>query len=81
MDFCQGDVVKISGFRNKFVIVSKNAFIRMTNVFHVCPLMDRYPDGPIHIDPAFYWLVHIMLPFTETKVSVFTAAPARWNCG
>lgn len=49
MDFCQGDVVKISGFRNKFVIVSKNAFIRRTNVFHVCPLMERYPDGPIHI--------------------------------
>ena len=48
-DFYQGDIIKISGFKNKFVIVSKNAFIRMTKVFHVCPLMERYQDGPIHI--------------------------------
>ena len=48
-DFYQGDILKISGFRNKFVIVSKNAFIRMTNAFHVCPLLDKYPEGPIHI--------------------------------
>lgn len=48
-DFYQGDIIKISGFKNKFVIVSKNAFIRMTNVFHVCPLMERYQGGPIHI--------------------------------
>lgn len=49
MDFYQGDILKIAGFRNKFVIVSKNAFIRTTNVFHVCPILDQYSDGPLHI--------------------------------
>ena len=27
-DFAQGDVIKISGYANKFIIVSKNAFIK-----------------------------------------------------
>lgn len=48
-DFYQGDIIKITGFRNKFLIVSKNAFIRATDVFHVCPLLEKHPDGPLHI--------------------------------
>ena len=46
----QGDIIKINGFSRKlFVVVSKNAFIRATGVFHVCPLIDSADDGPLHI--------------------------------
>lgn len=48
-DFCQGDIVKISGFQCKFLIISKNAFIEKTNVIHVCPLLEHHPAGPLHI--------------------------------
>lgn len=48
-DFDQGDIIKISGFRNKFLIVSKNAFIKAANVFHVCPLLDSCPQGSLHV--------------------------------
>lgn len=49
MEFYQGDIIKIAGFKNQFMIVSKNAFIRATNAFHVCPMLADYPAGPIHI--------------------------------
>lgn len=49
IDFYQGDIIRISGFKNKFMIISKNAFIKATNVFHVCPLLEKYPEGPLHI--------------------------------
>lgn len=49
IDFYQGDIIKISGFRNKFMVISKNAFIKATNVFHVCPLLENYAEGPLHI--------------------------------
>ena len=49
MIFSQGDVIKISGYRNRFLIVSKNAFITATHVFHVCPLSAPAEAGPIHI--------------------------------
>lgn len=48
-DFSQGDIVKIKGYRNAFLIVSKNAFIRATNMFHVCPLLPNVSEGPLHI--------------------------------
>lgn len=49
-DFYQGDIIKIAGFAEKyFVITSKNAFIRATNVFHVCPLLQDISAGPVHI--------------------------------
>lgn len=48
-DFAQGDIIKISGYKNKFLVVSKNAFIRATNAFHVCPMLEGCPDGPLHI--------------------------------
>ena len=49
IDFYQGDIIKISGFKFNFIIVSKNAFIKSTNIFHVCPILENYPAGPLHI--------------------------------
>ena len=49
-EFFQGDIVKIEGLGKRlFLITSKNAFIHETSVFHVCPLLEDYPDGPLHI--------------------------------
>ena len=51
--FYQGDIIKISGFKRQlFVIVSKNAFINATGIFHVCPMISGIPAGPIHIAVA-----------------------------
>ena len=33
-EWYQGDIIKISGFKKPFMIVSNNAFIHATNVFH-----------------------------------------------
>lgn len=50
-EFYQGDIIKINGFKRQlFVIVSKNAFIRATGIFHVCPLIPGIPAGPIHLE-------------------------------
>lgn len=49
IDFYQGDVIKIHRFKEAFLIVSKNAFIKATNVFHVCPMIKNYQEGPLHI--------------------------------
>ena len=50
MELCQGDIIKINGFKKqRFLVVSKNAFIRATGMFHVCPMLDGIQDGPIHI--------------------------------
>ncbi len=49
-EFNQGDIIKINGFKKQlFVIVSKNAFIKATGIFHVCPMIPGIPAGPIHI--------------------------------
>lgn len=48
-DFYQGDLIKISGYKNLFLIVSKNGFIQHTHVFHVCPVLKNIQDGPLHI--------------------------------
>ena len=49
-DFYQGDIIRISGYKKQlFVIVSKNAFIKATGIFHVCPMIPNIPAGPIHI--------------------------------
>lgn len=37
--FSQGDLIRIHGFQNLFLIVSKNAYIAATNTFHVCPVL------------------------------------------
>ena len=31
------------------LVVSKNEFIKKTGVFHVCPLLENYAEGPLHI--------------------------------
>lgn len=50
IQFNQGDIIKISGFKKQlFVVVSKNAFIRATGIFHVCPLILGVSEGPVHI--------------------------------
>lgn len=48
-DYTQGDIIKMTGFRQNFVIVSNNTFIKSTGVFHVCPFLPGYPEGPVHI--------------------------------
>ena len=48
--FSQGDIIKINGLGNKlFLVISKNAFIKATNIFHVCPMLNDVPEGPLHI--------------------------------
>ena len=47
-EFFQGDIIKISGYKNPFMIVSNNTFIRSTGMFHVCPLLN-VGEGPLHI--------------------------------
>lgn len=48
--FCQGDLIRIAGFKKQlFIIVSKNAFIKATGMFHVCPVIAGVPAGPVHI--------------------------------
>ncbi len=48
-DFSQGDIIRIVGFRNSFLVVSKNAFIQAARMFHVCPLLSYTSEGPLHI--------------------------------
>ena len=45
----QGDIIKITGFKNQFLVISKNTFIKSTNMFHVCPVLTGVDDGPVHI--------------------------------
>ncbi len=47
--FSQGDILKIEGYRFRFLVVSKNAYIRATHTFHVCPMLDSLQEGPLHI--------------------------------
>ena len=48
-EISQGDIVKLSGFKNLFLVVSKNAFIRSTGMLHVCPVFSEVKPGPVHI--------------------------------
>lgn len=52
-EISQGDIVKLSGFRSCFLVVSKNAFIRSTGMFHVCPVFPKLSPGPVHIRIRF----------------------------
>ena len=49
MGFCQGDIIKIAGFKYRFLIISKNAFVSKLGMFHVCPVLTDLKDGPLHI--------------------------------
>ena len=48
-DFFQGDIIRINGYKYHFLIISKNAYIQAVNAFHVCPLIEDCPAGPVHI--------------------------------
>ena len=48
-EFRQGQIIKMSGQKLRFLIVSNNAFIDATGVFHVCPVPEDIPEGPLHI--------------------------------
>lgn len=48
--YAQGDVIKIDGKKNLFLIVSNNTFIRYTGSFHICPLVTDADNGPLHIE-------------------------------
>lgn len=48
-EFRQGDIIRIQGFKNRFLIISRNAFIKATGVFHVCPFLPDIPAGPLSI--------------------------------
>ena len=49
MNYCQGDMIRISNYKGIFLIISKNAFIKASGVFHVCPLIPGISEGPLHI--------------------------------
>ncbi len=55
--FYQGDIIKIQGFKNYFLIISKNSFINKTGVFHVCPILSPCSAGPLHIPVEKYGTV------------------------
>lgn len=49
--YSQGDIIRINGYqRQRFVVVSKNAYIKATGTFHVCLLVKDLPEGPLHIN-------------------------------
>ncbi|SDH25737.1 hypothetical protein SAMN05421493_10135 [Pseudobutyrivibrio sp. 49] len=48
--FYQGDIIKISGFGNLFLIISKNVFIRERKMFHVSPIVNTDIINPMNID-------------------------------
>ena len=49
-ELCQGDIIKITGYKKQlFLIISKNAFIKATGMFHVCPMISGIKAGPLHI--------------------------------
>lgn len=50
--FSQGDLIRIQGFHDLFLIISNNTFIQSTYVFHVCPVLDFVKEGPLHIPVA-----------------------------
>ena len=45
----QGDIVKLQGYTNYFLVVSNNAYIRSAEMFHACLMTTWEKDGPLHI--------------------------------
>lgn len=48
-EFSQGDLVRIAGYKELFLVVSKNAYIKSTGMIHVSPVLSRCEEGPLHI--------------------------------
>lgn len=49
MNWSQGDLLRIHGYKNVFLVISNNQYIRSTGFFHVCPVLKNVSDGPLHI--------------------------------
>ena len=51
MNFSQGDIIKISNYFGAGFLQSTHGRknIKKTGVFHVCPLLEHYAEGPLHI--------------------------------
>ena len=47
--YSQGDIIRIEGYKNLFLIVSRNKLIEATQCFHVCPILEEISEGPLHI--------------------------------
>ncbi len=47
--FSQGDIVKLQGFKDSFVVISNNAFIRAMDRVHLCLMTTWEKEGPLHI--------------------------------
>ena len=45
-----GDIIKIDGKKNCFVVVSSNTFNKNSSIFYVCPVVDDALMGPFHTD-------------------------------
>lgn len=45
-----GDIIKIDGKKNCFVVVSSNTFNKNSSIFYVCPVVDDALMGPFHIN-------------------------------
>ena len=45
----QGDIIRLPGFDVHFLVISKNAYIKTTETFHVCPIKQEEGSDPLHI--------------------------------
>lgn len=44
-----GDIIRIGGKRNPFVVVSSNVFNANAIIFYVCPIVQDAEMGPFHV--------------------------------
>lgn len=44
-----GDIIRIGGKRNPFVVVSSNVFNANASIFYVCPIVNDAMAGPFHV--------------------------------
>ena len=45
--YSQGDIIRIEGYKNLFLIVSRNKLIEATQCFHVCPILEEISEGQL----------------------------------
>lgn len=44
-----GDIVRIGGRKNPFVVVSSNTFNNISSILYVCPIVEDAVMGPLHV--------------------------------
>ncbi len=49
IDLSQGDIVRLPGKKDLFVVASRNAYIRATGMLHLCVMTDHGSEGPTHV--------------------------------